>query len=396
MTLPDFYEVTDRYQVVRYHTRIFDRRFVTTPPRLCSRRCGECYTCTHWRVGRHNWVGVPLGLLRYEIDTSEIKFVETHNRSGGSMLTMYRRKLHDRSTPYVKGMYDEQRREHATSAGIDSAEVVLNGGKHYLADRIISLMPEHTHYVEPYFGGGQVLFRKPCEGVSEVVNDLNGELSNFWQVLRSRDWFSQFQRYVEAVPFSEVEFSKAKNCMDDSRILKHLTPVDRATAFFVRYRQSRQGLGKDFATLSRNRTRRGMNEQVSSWLSAVEGLPDAHERLKRVVILNRDALDVIRQQDGPNTLFYLDPPYLHETRTATNAYEFEMTADQHLQLLETLLRIEGKFILSGYRSGLYDGFAWQQRWHRVDIDIDNKASSAKTKQTKTECLWMNFVPETRV
>ena len=107
MTLPDFYEVTDRYQVVRYHTRIFDRRFVTTPPRFCNRRCGECYKCTHWRVGRHNWVGVPLGLLRYEIDTSEIKFVETHNRSGDSMLTMYRRKLHDRSTPYVKGMYDE-------------------------------------------------------------------------------------------------------------------------------------------------------------------------------------------------------------------------------------------------------------------------------------------------
>jgi hypothetical protein len=103
MSLPDFYEVTNRHQVVRYHTRVFDKRFVTTPPSLCSRRCGECYDCVQWRIGQHCWVGVPLGLLRYEIDTHEIKFVETHNQSKDSMEAMYRRKLHDRSKPYREG-----------------------------------------------------------------------------------------------------------------------------------------------------------------------------------------------------------------------------------------------------------------------------------------------------
>ena len=171
-------------------------------------------------------------------------------------------------------------------------------------------------------------------------------------------------------------------------------PVDNAIAFFIRYRQSRQGLGKDFATLSRNRTRRGMNEQVSSWLTAIEGLPEIHERLKRVVILNDDAVKVIRQQDGPNTLFYLDPPYLRETRSNGGGEygEHEMTDQDHRKLLLGLAFVKGKFLLSGYRNAMYDGLAEASGWHRVDIHIDNKASSAKKKEIKTECVWMNYKP----
>ena len=266
-----------------------------------------------------------------------------------------------------------------------------HGGKHYLADRIIRLMPAHTHYVEPYAGGLSVLFAKPDEwvdGHSEVVNDLNGGLSNFWSVLASEDLFEKMKRRLEGTPFSESVWQMAEAI--DQTAISQKDMVESAVQFFIQFRQSRQGLGKVFATLSRNRTRRGMNEQVSSWLSAVEGLPEAHERLKRVVVLNDDACKVIQQQDGPNTLFYLDPPYLHETRKVTDAYQFEMTADEHSTLLDVLLIISGKFILSGYRSNLYDAHALTGAWHRVDIEIDNKSSSAKKKETKTECLWKNF------
>lgn len=269
-----------------------------------------------------------------------------------------------------------------------------HGGKQYLADEIIALMPPHTHYVEPFFGGGAVLFRKPCEGVSEVINDRYLELINFWRVLSLPASFAMFQRRIEAIPFSQMYFDVAKLAKEVS-FTGDGTPeensVDAAVGFFIRYRQSRQGLGKDFATLSRNRTRRGMNEQVSSWLSAIEGLPEAHERLKRVVILNDDALKVIGQQDGPKTLFYLDPPYLHSTRVTTSDYECEMDENQHMTLLKVLEDIEGKFILSGYRSSLYQIFEDSNpHWRRVEIEIDNKASSKATKETKTECLWMNF------
>lgn len=264
-----------------------------------------------------------------------------------------------------------------------------HGGKHYLARWIISLMPPHIHYVEPYFGGGSVLLHKDPQGVSEVVNDIHRELMAFWCVLRSEQWFDDFVRTMEATPFSEGMFDGA-GPTDYSGPDQGI--ITGAFRFFIRARQSRQGLMKDFATLSRNRTRRGMNEQVSSWLTAIEGLPDVHARLKRVVILCKPARDVILQQDGPNTLFYLDPPYLHETRVATEAYSWEMSEQAHVDLLDTLSGIEGHFLLSGYRSDLYEVMAHKHGWRRIEKQIDNKASSSKTKEIKTECLWVNYNP----
>lgn len=284
-----------------------------------------------------------------------------------------------------------------------------HGGKHYLAGRIIELMPERCknpnapdvadpgwlHYVEPFFGGGSVLLSMDPEGISQVVNDINNELVNFWSVLAFGNVFHQFYHSVSSTPFSEAIFEATKKAPQF-----HGTPEDidrtvqRAAQFFVRNRQSRQGLGKDFATLSRNRTRRGMNEQVSSWLTAIEGLPEIHRRLQGVVILNKPALDVIQQQDGPRTLFYCDPPYLHGTRSTTSEYgEHEMTVKDHAELLNALAGIEGRFLLSGYHSELYDDFArtrYARRWRCVEIDIDNKASSKKSKDIKTECVWMNY------
>ena len=265
-----------------------------------------------------------------------------------------------------------------------------HGGKQYLAKRIIELFPprdSYVHYVEPYFGGGAVLFAHDPEGKSEVANDINGNLMNFWLVLRDETLLRELQHVLSLTPFAEPFFRESLRQQDFDGTQAR---VRRAFWFFVRYRQSRQGLGKEFATLSRNRTRRGMNEQVSAWLSAVEGLPEAHERLKRVVILNDDAVNVIRQQDGPKTLFYCDPPYLHETRNVTDAYEHEMTIEQHTLLLACLSKIKGRFLLRGYPSNLYQTAEKLYGWRREDIPIDNKASSAKTKEIKTECVWLNY------
>jgi DNA adenine methylase len=258
-----------------------------------------------------------------------------------------------------------------------------------LAKWIIGLMPPHIHYVEPFFGGGSVLLHKNPEGVSEVVNDIHSNLIGFWRTLQDDESFAEFKRKVEVIPFSMDEFDDAE--LSDSDLEKH--PVDSAVGFFIRARQSRQGLMKVFATLSRNRTRRAMNEQVASWLTAVEGLPDIHARLKRVVILNQPALDVIKQQDGQNTCMYLDPPYLHETRSTTGDYAHEMDETQHTKLLNALAGVKGKILLSGYRSNLYDMFAAEHGWSRHDFAIVNNASSTATKETKTECLWTNFQEE---
>jgi DNA adenine methylase len=150
--------------------------------------------------------------------------------------------------------------------------------------------------------------------------------------------------------------------------------IERAHAFFIACRQSLAGR---------------MNEQVSAWLNAIEGLPAVHARLKRVAILNRPAVEVIRQQDGPRTLFYCDPPYLHETRETTGEYAHEMTVEQHEELLETLAGVKGRFLLSGYPSELYDRWAQRCGWRREEKLIDNKASGKREKEKKVEVVWRN-------
>jgi DNA adenine methylase len=260
-----------------------------------------------------------------------------------------------------------------------------HGGKQPQARPFVELMPPHTQYVELFFGGGAVLLAKNPDGVSEVANDLNGDLMGFWRVLQDPATFERFHRIVEAVPFSEVEWNEARDALQRRT---EADPVRRAVWFFVFCRQSLAGRMDAFAPLSRNRTRRGMNEQASAWLSAVAGLPAVHARLRRVAILCRLALDVIRQQDTQDTLFYCDPPYLHETRKSRKAYAFEMTEQDHRDLLEALRGCKGKVMLSGYPSALYDQALAD--WTRHAFDLPNNAAGGPTKARQTEVVWCNF------
>lgn len=270
-----------------------------------------------------------------------------------------------------------------------------HGGKHYLAPKIVAMMPPHIHYVEPFAGGLSVLLAKDPEGVSEVVNDLNRNLASFWQVLRCDMRFKEFVAIINACPFSEQLFQDALEVLETNRHIRLSPPVDLAVAFFVACRQSLAGRMKSFAPLSRTRTRRGMNEQTSAWINAIDGLPEVHARLRRVVVLNRNALDVIRQEDGPDTLFYLDPPYLHETRQSTKDYEHEMTAEKHTDLCTVIRKCKGMVMISGYPSSLYKFQLEDMGWHRTDFDLPNNSAGGKQKRRMTECVWTNFKPEAK-
>ena len=267
-----------------------------------------------------------------------------------------------------------------------------HGGKYYLASKIVSLMPCHLHYVEPFFGGGAVLLARdpedpslwlhPNKGVSEVVNDINGQLINFWRVLRDPDAFALFRRKAEAIPMARQEW-------DDAHRHSHgKDSIADAVAFFVDCRQSRSGMMNGFTSVTRNRTRRRMNGNVSEWLSAIEGLPRVHQRLSRVLIETMPAIDLIRREDTRGTLFYCDPPYLHETRTAPNAYSHEMTEGEHRELLATLVACKGKVMLSGYASALYESALGS--WNRHTFELPNNAAGGETKRRMTEVLWCNF------
>lgn len=266
-----------------------------------------------------------------------------------------------------------------------------HGGKTYLASKIVPLMPPHLHYVEPYAGGLSVLLAKDPEGVSEVVNDLDGRLINFWHCLACPRSFEAFQRKMEGIPFCEKMWRQALERLNTPCEASAMICLGCAEAFFVCCRQSLAGRMDAFAPLSKTRVRRGMNEQASAWLNAVEGLPAVHARLNRVVILGpKPALEVIQQQDGPDTLCYLDPPYLHETRATTEEYAYEMTKADHFKLLDHLGSVRGKFLLSGYRSAMYDHAARTFGWNRHDFELPNNAAGGATKRRMTESLWCNF------
>ncbi len=263
-----------------------------------------------------------------------------------------------------------------------------HGGKHYFAKKFIALMPPHIHYVEPYAGSLAVLLERDPNGVSEVVNDLNGELTNFWRVLRDPPMFTALERIIQAMPCSQVEFDAAgiePPMGEDSQIAA-------AVRFFVRCRQSRAGCFKDFTTLAKTRVRRGMNELPSAWWTAIEGLPVVHERLKRVVILNQPALEVIRKQDTQGTFYYLDPPYVHSTRATKGQYAYEMSDQQHQELLNVLEGVKGKFLLSGYHSDMYEAWRLRNGFRAVEFKSPNHAAGGASKREMTEVVWCNFEP----
>lgn len=273
-----------------------------------------------------------------------------------------------------------------------SPPLKTHGGKNYLATKIVGLMAPHTHFVEPYFGGGAVLLAKDPIGVSEVVNDINLALTNFWRVIQSPALFSEFYYGLECCPFSEWEWITAGHALTTwKRAGSPIPDVSAARAFFVRCRQSMAGRMKDFAPLSRTRTRAGVNEQASAWMSAVDGLYEVHIRMRPVVVLcGCDALKVIRQQDGLDVLMYLDHPYLQETRTSPDVYDHEMSREDHERLLDLLTTggLRGKFLISGYDSPLYRRKL--SSWNRHSFDLPNNAAAGTSKRRMTELLWMNY------
>lgn len=272
------------------------------------------------------------------------------------------------------------------TAKVKNQPLKFHGGKSYLAAWLHSLAPQgYTHRNIVFAGGLGEFWNWPHQGVAECVNDINEELVNFYEVLRDPTAFKLFVEVVNLTPLSRYTFNhsganRASNTVD----------VPLAHDFFVRYRMSRQGLAKDYATPTA-RLRRGMNENVSAYLSAVEGLAECHERLQRVELECLDFREFIYMRDHARALFYLDPPYVRRTRTSGGEYgAHEMSDNDHLDLLDQLASLSGYFMLSGYDNDYYRAWADEHGFNKHEKLIDKKSSSAKTKDEATECVWTNF------
>lgn len=255
------------------------------------------------------------------------------------------------------------------------------GGKFSHLSWLLPLLPKCHHYCEPFGGSAAVLLNREPSSV-ETYNDIDGEVVNFFKVLRDKK--EELIEKIALTPFSREEFFYAVTPSKDE-----LSDLERARRFFIRARQSRTGLAQT-ASLGRwanckNTSRAGMSGVVSRWLGSVKMLPEIAERLLRVQIENRPALEVIELYDESDTLFYCDPPYPQESRGDAKAYEFEMSDEKHQMLADLLNLVKGKAAISGYRCDLMDSL--YKGWNRFDASPKACHSIKKLRQ---EALWANY------
>lgn len=253
-----------------------------------------------------------------------------------------------------------------------------HGGKWRLAPWIISHMPSHRVYVEPFGGGGSVLIRKP-RSYAEVYNDLDGEIVNLFRVVR--DHGPELVRRVALTPFARDEFEDSYQPTGDV--------VEQARRTMVRCGMGfgSSAMNTDNKTGFRGSATRSGTHPGLDWRNQPENLECVIERLRGVIIENRSALEVMRYHDAPTTLHYVDPPYVHESRKwkgGKEAYRHEMTDDDHRCLAECLNGLCGMVILSGYHSALYEELF--SGWSCVE-----RRAFADKASVRTECLWLRNI-----
>lgn len=266
------------------------------------------------------------------------------------------------------------------------------GGKQPMTGKLLPLFPEHRTYVEPFGGAASLLFAKEPSHV-EVYNDLDCDLVNFMRVLRDRDgMFPDFYNRACLSPYSREEWLFCRNHLNDDP-----DPVERARRFFVLARFSFSGLvGNSFA-IDVTASKGGMVQKASAYQGVLGFLPRLSQRLSSVLIENKDFRNLIQVYDSENTFFYLDPPYMPETRRS-GAYKHEMTVDDHRELIEILRTIKGKAMLSGYANDLYESLGWNRQEWDVTCRAAGRTKAAGLQgigsvsrlQKRTECVWMNY------
>ena len=232
------------------------------------------------------------------------------------------------------------------------APIQYYGGKGNMISRILPLFPPHHLYCEPFGGAASLLFAKTPASV-EVYNDLNQQVVNLFRCLQDKAKFEALQHRLRHTLYSRAEFARAIEIDRNEQA----DDLDRAWAVFVLHNQGFGGKPPPLIPANWGRvftSTRGMAQCNSAWIMRLSMLPDWHRRLLMVQIDCREALEVIRYWDRPDTLFYVDPPYILNTRRGGKAYPHEMTDAQHRELVDLIQQVCGKVILSAYNHPIYD------------------------------------------
>ena len=269
------------------------------------------------------------------------------------------------------------------------------GGKGKFTKTLLENLPSGEVYVEPFCGAATFFFAKPSHPV-EVLNDLHSEIVNLFRVFQKKDHYEELVHRLTWTPYAREEFVKAL----DMRKQENLSDVDKAWAFFVRQNQgfggkanTRGDWGRTFTSL------RGMSKQTSDWITKLSLFEEWRNRLIRCQIDQIDALTCIQYWDSEKTVFYLDPPYIHETRTSSKDYVHEQPLSFHEDLVKILLNIKGNAMLSGYKHPVYlplEKAGWIKKSYKTTCHAAGRIRSSELqgqgnileKQKRTEILWI--------
>ncbi len=255
-----------------------------------------------------------------------------------------------------------------------------HGGKFRLAPWIISHFPPHRIYVEPYGGAASVLFRKD-RSFAEVYNDLDDKIVNVFRVIQDRSTASELIRLLQLTPYARSEFDLAFDNSDN--------PVEQARRTII---IAFMGFSSDSATRGHRTGFRGLSIKTvrysgNEWANYPDALKFLVDRFRGVVIESMPALKLIEKYDSTEAFFYLDPPYLHSTRSKGHGYQHEMTDDDHLKLIEKVKGLKGMAILSGFRNEIYDSNL--TGWTRAETKSRGQAGKGGGSKINTECLWIS-------
>mgnify|MGYP000895247374 FL=1 len=257
-------------------------------------------------------------------------------------------------------------------AAMTQAILKYPGAKNRLARWIVSHIPPHKIYVEPFFGSGAVFFNKErC--YNEIINDIDDDIYNFFKILRENP--QKLTEGLRLTPYCRKEYEMAYNKQSD------LDDIEKARRFAVKCWQG-FGCGNKY----KNGWRRGIGKTspnpARAWSKLSETLELAVARLSNAQIEKKDGIELIRKLKGKDTFIYVDPPYPHNTRK-NYLYNHEMTDSDHERLLETVLYSSCKIMVSSYENDVYETYL--KNWRKV-----KKHTIAECSVPRTEVLYMNY------
>lgn len=254
------------------------------------------------------------------------------------------------------------------------------GSKWRIAPWIINYMPQHHSYIEPYFGSGAVLINKPPSPI-ETVNDLDNDVVNLFCCIKNDP--EKLAHLVELTPYSRTEYDNAFGMLPEDKF-------EQAVRFLVQCWQG-HGFRQNGRKVGWKNDVQGREEMYAckNWYLLPNWIINIVDRLKQVQIENRPAIEFIKRFRYKNVLIYADPPYLPETRSGKQ-YKYEMTQEDHYELLETLQQHPGPVILSGYDHSIYNDYL--KDWYKDSVGGEAEYYG---KRKQNETIWMNFEPQNR-